>query len=486
MPFSFFKIVTILDTRWGLISVFKRITMFNQKNLFLSFLSLLSIAQLSGARRSSRPRKKKLQFSSSWIKTEPPLPHHSVLKKKEGHVNPTQESITPKIENKPRIIPRKKRILIFSSHGGGGHTAVSNGLNAYLFDDYEIKVANIFTDVLGSMDTLGALSFGAMGGEDLYNFCLRARLLGMAGSIGQMGNSYFTWRQDQAEKLIMDYFSLAKPDLIISVVPFVNAALLSVAQKLDIPFLVVTNDLDTSNYISGINNPTFSKFRYTLSFDDAELRKKVSTAGIKASQISVTGFPLRPEFFKAKDRVALKKEFNVPAGKPVVMIFMGGAGSLASYRYVRILARLGISLHMVVVLGRNERLRRNINKIMLPEGVTMTLLGFTPRIADLMAISDVLITKPGPGSVCEALESEVPMILDATTGTIWWEELNISFMVKHGFGVRLEVVQDLEKILPRYIKKDGYNLSIKKKMREFKRERFDKSIKPLVEQMLAL
>ena len=85
----------------------------------------------------------------------------------------------------------------------------------------------------------------------------------------------------------------------------------------------------------------------------------------------------------------------------MVMVFMGGAGSLASYRYVRTLAKLAMPMHILVCLGRNMRLSRNINKILLPPEVTLTIIGFTDRIADLMSISDVLITKPGPGSVCE-------------------------------------------------------------------------------------
>ena len=64
----------------------------------------------------------------------------------------------------------------------------------------------------------------------------------------------------------------------------------------------------------------------------------------------------------------------------------------------------------------------------------MSLFGFTNQIAGLMAVSDVLITKPGPNSVCEGLLSRVPMILDMTHGTIYWEQLNIDFMVKHGFA----------------------------------------------------
>lgn len=168
------------------------------------------------------------------------------------------------------------------------------------------------------------------------------------------------------------------------------------------------------------------------------------------------------------------------------MVFMGGAGSQASYRYVRNLARLGIPLHIIVCLGRNERLALNIKKIMLPDEVTLSIFGFTRRIADLMAISDVLITKPGPNSTCEALVSNVPMILDMTHGALFWEQLNIDFMVKHGFAEQLDDYNQLGTILPKYFENSSFTDSVKKKMRSFKYPRFNKTIGPLVDSMIAM
>ena len=380
--------------------------------------------------------------------------------------------------------PRKKRIVIFSCKGGGGHTAVSNGLKNYLKGEYDISVANVFQEVISSIDTLGTITFGAVYGEDFYNFCLRVRWTNVLAGYTKAGLTYMTYRQTALEKLFNDYFKDAKPDLIISVMPYINTALLKVAEQLDIPFLVLTNDLDTTTYIHAMASPTYKKFKYTLAFDDPTIREKIKQAGFKDDQIAITGFPLRPEFFKPKDKTLIKEHFNVPEDKPVVMVFMGGAGSQASYRYVRMLAKMQLPMHILVCLGRNESLRRNINKILLPDDVTLTTIGFTDRIADLMTISDVIITKPGPGSVCEALQSNVPMILDQTGGTIWWEEMNVSFMVQHGFAESLSNFNDLNAIFPKYISDPLFSEAVKKKMREFKRERFDQRIHALIHEMI--
>ncbi len=378
---------------------------------------------------------------------------------------------------------QKKNILIFSCAGGGGHMSVANGLCTYL-KEHDITVLDTMRTVYAPVDTLGTMTFGKVDGEDLYNFFIRCGWTNLIGQYSQGGKKYLTWRHGALVKLTMDFFRDAKPDLIISVMPFVNGALLEACEKLEIPFLVLTNDLDTTNYLTGVHPPYFKKFRYTLAFDDPGLWQKISEAQIPKEQVIITGFPLRPEFYTPKNIPALKDKFEIPSKKPVVMVFMGGAGSQSSYRYVRQLARLGMPMHIIVCLGRNERLKRNINKIFLPEGITISVFGYTNQIADLMAISDVLITKPGPNSVCEALMLRVPMILDKTQGTIFWEQLNIDFMVKHGFAEPLDDYDCLKDILPKYFRDSVYTDAIKKRMAAFSCERYDQTIVRVVKNML--
>ncbi len=380
----------------------------------------------------------------------------------------------------------KKNIVVFSSTGGGGHTAVSGGLCRYLGDRYNVTVLNSLKTIHSPIDTLGTITFGKVCGEDLYNFFLRCGWTNLLRHYSTAGTKYMGWRHGTLVKLTMNYFKEDKPDLVISVIPYLNGALLEACEKLNIPFLVLTNDLDTTNYTVKVHPPYYKKFCYTVPFDDEEVWDKIKALQIPKDQVVVTGFPLRPEFFTPKNVPKLKRKFKMPSGKPIVMVFMGGAGSQSSYRYVRTLARLNMPMHIIVCLGRNERLRRNISKILLPEGVTISVFGFTRRIADLMVISDVLITKCGPGSLCEALCLKVPMILDTTHGIIWWEQLNIDFMMKHRFAEQLSDYNNLEKILPKYFKDSSYTDQVKKRMNSFKYRRFDETIGPLVDQMVAM
>jgi processive 1,2-diacylglycerol beta-glucosyltransferase len=367
---------------------------------------------------------------------------------------------------------KKKKILIFSSKGGGGHTAVAKALHGYLKDDYHITTVNACQDVLSSFDIMQFLTFWRLTGEDFYNFCLQCRWITLLDKFISIGCWGIKHRKEAIEQVILDFVKKQRPDLIISVMPIINFIILHVAQKLNIPFLVLTNDLDTTNYIYGLHNPSYHKFYYTIPFDDSAIRSKIAPAGIPTSQIKVTGFPLRPEFFKEKDKQRIRADFKIPDDKPTIMILMGGVGSMASLRYVKTLARMNLPIHVIVCLGRNEKLRRNINRVILPSHITLSVIGFTDRIADLMAVSDVLITKPGPGSICEAIESDLPIIVDNTYNAPWWEIMNKEFVYNHSFGDILMSFNELKPILTKYIKNPSYIAKIKHNMVNFKKEQF--------------
>lgn len=206
----------------------------------------------------------------------------------------------------------KKSIVIFSSTGGGGHGSVSYGLTRYLGNRYDITVLNALQTVLAPMDTLGTLTFGKVCGEDLYNFFLRCGWTNLLKSYVENGAKLISWRHDMLVKLMLDYFSQAKPDLIISVIPIFNGVFLEACEKLDIPLLIPTNDLDTTNYIVGLKPPYFKKFIYTLPFDDPDIWKKIEPAQIPKDQVVISGFPLRPEFFTPKNVPKLKRKFKIP------------------------------------------------------------------------------------------------------------------------------------------------------------------------------
>ncbi len=390
------------------------------------------------------------------------------------------------VENTSDANVGKKKILILMSKGGAGHISVSNALKGYLDKDYDISVVNLIGDVMKPVDVVNTMSFGKFTGEDFYNFCLQVKWTGVVNLFAKVGAWGINYKEEEIVNLITDFIKKDKPDLIISVIPMVNNAVLKVAKKFKLPFIVVTNDLDTTNYINGISCPRYRKFYYTLPFDDSDMWKKIEPAKIPKEQVKVTGFPLRKQFFEeTADKKSIRKDFAVPENKKVIMLLMGGAGSLGTYRYLRAMIRYHKPIHIIVCLGKNENLRRTIEKMNLPKHITISLVGFTQRVADLMSISDILITKPGPGSICEGIASNLPILIDKTNGTLWWEKMNMDLVTKHNFGDLVKSYKDLERLIDKYLADENYIKSIKTKMAKFKKEtNFGDSIKQLVKDVL--
>jgi 1,2-diacylglycerol 3-beta-galactosyltransferase len=90
---------------------------------------------------------------------------------------------------------------------------------------------------------------------------------------------------------------------------------------------------------------------------------------------------------------------------------------------------------VVAVCGDNPGLVAAMSAVEARAGGRLTTLGFTDRIAELLAASDVLVTKPGPGSLAEAFQSRVPVIVTRNRHTIPQERFNTDLVAERGLGV---------------------------------------------------
>jgi len=388
-------------------------------------------------------------------------------------------------DSKISLSSQRKKIIIFSSRGGGGHTAVSKAIGAYLGDEeYDIKVVNFFVSDLFSLVPMKKVTSKKYTGVDFFDLLLRHRWTRLTNSLCRFGKFMTLKGSRGIENRVYSYLEQEKPDMLISVIPLANLPFLNAAKRLNIPFLIVTNDLDTSNYINGLMRPDYEKFKYTLPFDDIAIKSKIAPAKFKENQVVITGFPTRDHFFEKKDTYEIREQYNIPQDKKTVMILMGAAGSDSTYRYVKKIAKMKLPLHLIICLGRNERLRKKVERIKMRPQISKTTLGFTERISDLMAVSDLLITKSGPNSISEALYMNVPILIDNTRKSLFWEKLNLDFVRKRGLGEVVRNYRGIEKFIKKIVFDENNNHLIRNRMRGFKKEYFGDKIRTLVKNML--
>ena len=93
----------------------------------------------------------------------------------------------------------------------------------------------------------------------------------------------------------------------------------------------------------------------------------------------------------------------------------------------------------VVVTGRNQELRRELAA--QDRKHPTQVLGFATNMHELMAVADLLITKPGGLTSSEALAMGKPLfILNPIPGQ---EAANSDFLLEHGAAAKVNRVEDL-------------------------------------------
>jgi processive 1,2-diacylglycerol beta-glucosyltransferase len=173
---------------------------------------------------------------------------------------------------------------------------------------------------------------------------------------------------------------------------------------------------------------------------------------IRKEQIEVIGLPVHPAFLEKKDPLFIREEFSIPAGKPVVLLMMGGAGGKRAIEYAEKLRDIKLPIHVVICTGNNHALYQKMLSLTKEQKeVSFSILSFTNRIADLMQVADLLITKPGPGTINEAMLRQLPILVDNASSTLVWERVNQELVEEMGIGQVLHTIEDLKEPVAKYL-----------------------------------
>lgn len=171
---------------------------------------------------------------------------------------------------------------------------------------------------------------------------------------------------------------------------------------------------------------------------------------------------MREEFFEHKDPVALRIAMEIEPEIPVVLIMMGMQGAQSLVTCVNNLRHTRIPIHLVVCIGKSSALQEPLEALALPPWITMSIVGQTSHISDYMAVADIIISKAGSASFCEAIHMQLPVILDGTnTHTLIWEKFNHAFTKNHRLGEVITSYEELPHIIEKFFSCNEHTERIK-------------------------
>ena len=155
-------------------------------------------------------------------------------------------------------------------------------------------------------------------------------------------------------------------------------------------------------------------------------RDRLKQLGIEENKIAVTGIPNDERFSASYDISSLKDKLGLKKDIFTILVATGSFGIGPIEQIVKALD----GFQTIVVCGHNKTLFRRLEDLKLP---LVKVFGLVDNMHELMAASDVMVTKPGGLSITEALVSQLPLVFFSA---IPGQEINNIKVLKHyGIGI---------------------------------------------------
>lgn len=170
-----------------------------------------------------------------------------------------------------------------------------------------------------------------------------------------------------------------------------------------------------------------------------ETKARLVARGAAAENVVATGIPISGRFSSRLNAAALRKRLGLRDDLHTLLILSGGFGMGPVAEILNELNKLARTVQILVVCGRNEELRREL--ALLERRQPTHLFGFVQNMQELMAVADLVITKPGGLTTSEALAIGKPLfILNPIPGQ---EAANSDFLLQNGAALKANRVEDL-------------------------------------------
>jgi len=369
----------------------------------------------------------------------------------------------------------KKKVMIMMSDTGGGHRASA----VALVDAFEkLQPGKISCDIVDIWTDYGSWPYNRA--VPFYKMCARNPALWRVlwwGVVFRPGSFVIETLVHLANVgKISRCIEKYNPDLILSVHPLCQKEPLCCTKRLSlakdmprIPFVTVVTDL-------GSAHPTWFHKDVDLCFVPSNnVRTLAEKRGVLPHQIRQYSLPLRQGFWNGVDqrtKPEVRTSLGLSPNRRTALVLGGGDGMGAIEDIANEIGRTltsssstttsmvisdrssnsgidslkgggsgsddehGDDFQMVVVCGSNQQAYKTLSEMaekrVWGDNLKVTVVGYVPNMEDYMAASDCVVTKAGPGTICEAMTKGLPTLLSFHLPG--QEAGNFEYVAKHGFG----------------------------------------------------
>jgi 1,2-diacylglycerol 3-beta-galactosyltransferase len=341
----------------------------------------------------------------------------------------------------PRSVPE---VILFIVDAGGGHRASASALVAAAEQEgrpWRFRIVNI-QEVLSSLDLWQRVTGEPI--EQTYNELIRSQRTRFLVPTLRLMQFLIRRLRGPLSRMVARRLRAEPAALVMSLAPNFNAVLRDAVREA-LPgaafFVLLTDYADFPRHFwieRGIDR---------VIVGSEEAAQQARDEGIPDHRITRTsGMVLHPRFYAGGGPSAgegARRELGIPEDAFVVMELFGGKGSAEMVPLSRGLLEQAAGWHVIAIAGDNPPLLEELTRLAEDSGGRLHPLGFTKRIADYLSASDVLVTKPGPGSLAEAFQQGVPVVVTCNVRTIPQERFNAEMVRTQGLGRVVDSVVEM-------------------------------------------
>ncbi len=337
-----------------------------------------------------------------------------------------------------------KKVIVFYASYGGGHLSAARSINEYIVNNYpdvQTELIDCVKYINKALEAVTTKAYSEMAKKvpNAWGHIYKGADSGPISKISTTSNKVMAIK---LKKLLEE----KNPDLVICTHPFASqmCSYLKRKGKTNVKIATILTDF-------AIHNQWTVGHEYTDYFFVSHLGMKqdLINEGIAPYKIYDTGIPLSNKFLLEYDKEEILKSFGLTPGKKTVLFFGGGELGLGKTHTLNIFKSFvrNDNIQIVAISGKNPKMKEHFESFVEEMGKenSVKILEYTDKVAQLMSISDLVVTKPGGLTTTESLASGLPIVvINPIPGQ---EEENAQFLEDNKVAIWIKKDDNVENIL---------------------------------------
>lgn len=356
-------------------------------------------------------------------------------------------------------------VNIVTGKGGGGHYATYRALR-HVVEQRQLPwrfqvtdMDDIMAEMTEEKDSVNVYKWLGSSVSSLYNGMLKRGWTWLWPLQMKLNKLLVKLNADFAVDYFTTYWQQQQPDIVVSVVTMCNGVLWRALNEArpGIPYVTVMIDFADQPPGFWIEPDTDSY----IVCGKPRAAEQAQALGVRKDLIVPTsGMVIHPNFrpasreHRAVEKANKRAEVGLLPDRLTGLVMFGGNGADLMLKIAQKLLVFGDHIQLILLCGDYEALMTSLAT--LPSIQRRLIVGYTTEVHDYMSMADFFIGKPGPGSLSEALEMNLPVITERNFYTLIHERYNADWIEAESMGIVLDSFSEVSEAVERFLDADTF------------------------------